>query len=822
MAITRASNKFSNTCLQRASALCGVSLATLLSSAALAQQAPTASEANVEEIVVTSRTFKEKLQDVPLAVSVITNEQMERQGINNLDGIAEKTVGFAFEDFAGLLAQPSIRGQINLRTTSPVQNVATYVDGIYIQRGYLIDQSLLDLERVEIIKGPQSALYGRNSFAGVINVNTRRADIDNFTGKAKIGVGTDKLFEISGSLSAPIIPGKLAIGVHVAHTSFDGTWENNHPLKDEAAANTRGNVGGYRKEAYQFNIIAKPVEGLTIDAMFVRTDRKLELPATYVLATAGLTEPINRLNCSPVAGQNRLYCGEVTTDIVIPAGDTRLPGILVDPRAFGLRGPTKLASAKVQYDFTDTLAAAYQFGWVRGNVQTRGQSSSNPLRPILFGPANLGTLFDSSGTGSGFEGFSHDFKLTFTSERIKAFVGLNYSDTQDIDSNASQTAPSNALDMPNEAIQLFPIGPGLPFPANPLNPFQRFSYVQRNEEVIGIYGFVEATILEALTASFEGRYTIENRDALDLLTRQPGNTTVQALVPPGFSETEKFFTPRFSLKYAFTQNNNVFASVARGVKAGGFNSFTPNVAQRSYKAETNWTYEIGSKNYFPDFGLTLNGAVFHTDWRNLQNNVVRLNADGTLPSVVFSVPTVTGNIGSVSVWGAEVEGKIKIANGLAADFGAAYSRSRYKDGQVSQRFTASLNCDGIVCPTGPLQLGGNQVERTPAFDAYFGLGYSGNFGERGSYYLRGDMTYQTKQYLNEANIGFLPSRFLVNAQAGVGFGPVDVGLWVRNLTNKKYVSNALFLVGVNGQRTASVVPFFGDLRTAGLTLSYKF
>jgi outer membrane receptor protein involved in Fe transport len=130
--------------------------------------------ADGNDIVVTARLSSERLQDVPIVVTTLSRQDLERQGIDDLSDVAERTVGFALETFTGILVQPVIRGQTNLRTTSPVQNVSTNINGVYLQRGYFVDQALLDLERVEIIKGPQSALYGRNAFAGVISLITRQ------------------------------------------------------------------------------------------------------------------------------------------------------------------------------------------------------------------------------------------------------------------------------------------------------------------------------------------------------------------------------------------------------------------------------------------------------------------------------------------------------------------------------------------------------------------------------------------------------------------------------------------------------------------------
>ena len=126
---------------------------TVPTQTAQAQTAPAAIAAaeadDANAITVTARRVDERLQDVPLAVSVLTAQDFKRQGIDDLSDVADRTVGFSFEAITPLVIQPAIRGQTNLRTTSPVQNVPVYIDGIYLQRGYLIDQSLIEIDRLE-------------------------------------------------------------------------------------------------------------------------------------------------------------------------------------------------------------------------------------------------------------------------------------------------------------------------------------------------------------------------------------------------------------------------------------------------------------------------------------------------------------------------------------------------------------------------------------------------------------------------------------------------------------------------------------------------
>jgi iron complex outermembrane recepter protein len=256
-----------------------------------------------------------------------------------------------------------------------------------------------------------------------------------------------------------------------------------------------------------------------------------------------------------------------------------------------------------------------------------------------------------------------------------------------------------------------------------------------------------------------------------------------------------------------------------------------NVLQANYDAETNWTYEVGSKNSFMDGLLTLNLSAYYTDWQNLQTNAVRLQPDGTAPTAfTFIVPSLIGNVGDVEVYGFEVEGNFKLTPNLRLDFGASYNHASYKDGVFSQRFGASGNCDGVVCTTVAtpgftfpvLPIGGNQLERTPKFDALLGLNYDTELSNGWKLFARTDMTYQTKQFADEANLAFIPDRLIVNASLGLDIGGFNVQAWVKNLFDKKYVTSALFLIGTGGAGSASYVPILGEQRTLGVTGSYKF
>lgn len=872
--------------------------ALLTGSIAVAQTTPAAAteaETGSNDIIVTTRRVEERLQDVPIAVTALSAEKLARENIDDLSDVAEKTVGFAFENFTGPLAQPVIRGQTNLRTTSPVQNVATNLNGIYIQRGYFVDQGLLDLERVEIIKGPQSALYGRNAFAGVISLQTRTPDLENISGRLSATIGTDARYEFKAGINVPIVPGVFALYAASGYSKFDGTWANNHPLANTAGGFTTGKLGGYEKRAMQLGAKLK-VGIVTAEAMYIRTVRAIEQNPAYTISTIGLTNSFNTLNASASGSgtvlttgpstaaailQNRLFVGQIPTLPVLAAGETRLPGLVVDPRAYGLRGPSTIYMGKITVDSGGPISFQYQYGHTEAEIIARGSSQRDPSLPAVVFGTNFGNIFDASGTDSRFTSDAHDAKAMFEiGSTLNGFVGVNFTTTRDIESNASEFAPVNSLVEPNP-LSIFPVAPGNPIPT--AVTFRRTTYLQRKEDVFSVYGFLQWKPTDQFAITLEGRFTEENQRASDLIASDIGGlgTAFIAATPPTTQRNTKFFTPRASLTYKFDDDHNVYLSVGRGYKSGGINGVaarynrnstvagvvvtdaiapgqaipapragatavafvqtSPGTAglsglQEQYAAETNWTYEIGSKNRFFDGALTLNLAAYYTNWQNLQSNAVRLQPDGTAPaSFAAIVPSLIGNLGDVRIYGFEVEGNWRVTPELRIDFGAAYNNARYKSGTVSQRFGASGNCavsagQTAVCSTTTvaglsipvLPIGGNQLERTPAFDALLGVNYDTKFSNGWGFYARADVTYQTKQFADEANLAFIPSRTLVNASIGLSIDKINFQLWTKNLFDRQYVTSALFLIGTGGAGSASYVPILGDRRTIGLTVSTSF
>ncbi len=218
-------------------------------------------QATLEEIVVTARKREESVQDIPVVVTAFTADELARRGVSELEDIAAATPGLSFEDFSSSFsAAPVMRGLTQVNVSSEVQNVATFVDGIYIQRNYAVDISLADFQRIEVVKGPQSALYGQNAFAGAINYVLNKPG-EQFDGYGEVTAGTDGRLDYKAAFGGPLIEGKLGLRGYYGHSEFDGTWKNEFP--GLSAKDAR--LGWTDNETYSLVAVATPTDWLRLE-----------------------------------------------------------------------------------------------------------------------------------------------------------------------------------------------------------------------------------------------------------------------------------------------------------------------------------------------------------------------------------------------------------------------------------------------------------------------------------------------------------------------------------------------------------------------------
>ena len=781
--------------VRRAALATAVGLIATVSGEALAQ-------ATLEEIVVTARKREESVQDIPVVVTAFTADELARRGVSELEDVAAATPGLAFEDFSnGFSAAPVIRGLTQVNVSSEVQNVATFVDGIYLQRNFSVDIGQADLERIEVVKGPQSALYGQNAFAGAINYVLARPG-EQFAGYVDVGAGTDGRLDYRAAFGGPLIEGKLGLRGFYGHNEFDGTWRNEYPGLDDQAAR----LGWYDNDNYSLIAVATPTDWLTAEVSYMRVERNLGNRPGWSVNTGDVQ---NTGNCGPRVGTTTrllFICGEVSNDPndYRTAASTRPAGAInVQLPAPGFKNETDFWHAKLEFDFADSFALTYNYG----NVDAKGQEISSPsVNPVSPSPTtNLAALamgvvqvgpfnpLQKQGSSNVFE--SHELRLAYEPEAspLKASIGAYRSEFDDV-YRFFQTS----------------LAPGV-FGSDPTSGFldvTGFPFGLRDllntGKVTAYFGTASYTFFDKLTLGAEVRHSKEEKGLRD----------VRANI--NLSDSFSNWIPRFSVDYKLTDQVLLYASAAKGLKTGGFNGVTAGqvtipVDERAFGPESNWTYEVGAKSTLLDGRMVLNVALFDVEWKDMQIQALPSNTPAAL---VNNTPVIFRNLGNAQSRGIEVQSLFAFTDKLTATLSGSYTQPEFKDGTLSFRFNG--RCDDIVCPRSTA-VGGNTLPRTPQTQVSAGLEWNSKFGDDFEYFLRGDVTYQSKMQLEEMNIAQLPPRTLVNLRAGVGRDNWTLDVWGRNVFDETYIANSFFIIqGVSYGAT------YGEQATWGASFRYKF
>lgn len=759
-----------------------VSLYTLVSILAVTAQAPVAY--GLDELVVTARKREENLQDVPLAISAFGAETIKQRSISQLEDIAALTPGLTFEDFSnGGFGVPVIRGATQQDITILEQNVSTFFDGIYIPRSYAVDLGVVNMDRIEVVKGPQSALYGQNAFMGAINYVTQQPG-EEFGADVSLTYGSDDRLDIGGSINIPIVKDKLFLRVAGTESEFDGSWDNNHPNANAGISpGTDGNLGGYEKQYYTASLLFRPIETWDISLAYHNFETEAEDGPHFTRDRASDT-----LNCSPTNNGlsfntpvNQLICGDLTS----PSGTD----IAIDPRSYGLQQETEVIRLGTTWDITDSVSFEYMYGNITSEVATNGSPAVDQINGDPFGTSNV-VGFNGTPYGD-FDYHSHDIRVAFDNGgRVNALLGAFFSEGEDRDLFV------NVLRDPLDTT---------PIPTTLYASLAPFNVTET--DVRAIYGSVTFDFTEALRLTAEGRYTEEEK------------TLTEA---SGTSESDSsYFTPRVTLEWDVTESTLLYGSVAKGVKAAGINAddttgfFNP--SEKFFEEDENWTYEIGAKSSLWDDRLQLNAAAFYIDWTNLQSRSAR-----TLdPNGVFFVPPVaiTLNEGDASIYGVEIDGNLQLTDNLSTNFGFSHSVPEYDDNLIAGSFARTVSCDGVVCPV-DAQVGGNTLARTSKTQANIGAVWEAELPNTDlGYYLQGDVAYQSEQYLTELNVGTIPDRTLVNLSAGITHENWSVRLWGKNVFDEEYVANSFVIAS---PFFSQYLGTFGPKRTFGVTLDANF
>ncbi len=796
----------------------------------------------LEEVYVSAERGQEAaLQDTPIAVTALTSDQIQEMGVYDITDLG------SFAPNTNIQKQPSsnsnmsifIRGVGSGETSLLVDpKTSFYLDGVYMSKtiGGVFD--IVDLERIEVLRGPQGTLFGRNSSGGAINVTTAKPSGELY---ARVGatVGNDGLERYQASVDLPQMFDMLSVRLNGALQEYDG-WADNDFRGGPVEVNGRNykreqDLGSEDNEAYRIALRLQPTDNLTLDYAYDRTDN------------TGVPTPFQ-----VVKVKDSIYNG--FTDSPFPF--TFLGGELYQQMAATVGNPDdrredyELDSVteewlevdghtfQINLDL-DTLSLKYTFGdrETKSGYGSTDLDGGNYSAPDLFYGDFTGTVVPGTPIAKpGFiaaidEGFiemtSHEFQAIGSAfnERLQYTAGLYYYEEEVYQSNPqSFSLPIIFLAGADPLLaglyqsfgycdeQLNCTGSQrlpLPFPdpgADPNgNGYVDFQYGQ-DAESWAAYTQVTFSVTDALDITGGIRYTEDEKDAF-LFNESLNHVTIDDKLTG--SQKWDNFSYLLRANYRLTDDVNLYGSVSTGYNAGGFNARAASVSgwESTVDEETVLTYEIGVKSEWLDNRLRANAAIFYNDYDDIQLAVFEAGSGGASSRLV--------NAGRATYQGVELEVLALLTDGLTMSFTYGYLDAEFDEYLARNPDTNQIeDISGI-----------STVTRAPENTASLFLDYVcdptdfGTFSASVGAVYTDDMVWHPFQNQFDAT----DDRTLVQARVSLSdinlgdSGALRVSAWGKNLTDEEYRE-----WGIDFGSLGFAGNVYGQPRTYGLDVVYEF
>jgi iron complex outermembrane receptor protein len=816
----------------------------------------------LEEVVVTARKVEESLQDAPISVTAFTNEAITERGITDLNSLAEFSPGLSFSQaFGRQNDRPVIRGQGNVLANVQFgveSGTAYFIDGVY----YNGDIQALDfdmLQRVEVIKGPQSALYGRNTYAGAINFVTRDPRGDEWGGTVKATAGKFGERRASLNVDGPIAEGILRARFGARINNYDGEYTNQATGKL---------VGNEQDKTFNATFVLTPTEDLTMRA-FVQYRQQSDGPLALFLQGAdlnnckpgfrsagyrGISPTTGAPTFNPASGQftaitngNQYFCGEIkarpdliwlNTDAI---GTTaKFPNnTFRDGTAFdGVEAKETFSSFSVEWSMPDGSTVRSLTGY-RTNHDRFGTDSDHseafstlPLDPFYQSAVDpvQEPLFANTNRNDRRE-WSTELKMTSPEEaRFRYLVGAFYYKIKDQEKDLTYQSPEFGV----------------------INSNANITTIENRS----VFGSIAFDLTDTLTTSVEVRRSSEEKTrqeyfdcipsalatAFGLCRASPGTYgNKRPLLSAQFEST----TPRFTLDYKYSDDVLLYAIFAKGVRPGGINGTAgAGINRPTYKEETSNNLELGIKSTLMDGRVRFNAAAYYIDSKDVQVTQALPAASGG-----NAVTSIAVNQAKAETLGLEVEVTAALTQYLTGTVALSYTNPEFKEG--CDDFQYVLNSGGIAYVPAlhagsPLcDISGNRLPLTPETQGNVVLTYERPMSDSLSFVASGTFTHEGSKFVQVHNLAETGDTNMLGLRFGVKSDDWSITAYGRNLTDEDTIPLAtrwfdlryggaatpaanttgrLGRVGT-GADTGSPRGFFAALRkgrTFGVEVSYSF
>lgn len=765
----------------RRSVAAGVGLALSSMGAAALAQAPGAGETRViDEIVVTVRKIEERPQDVPLAFVVYDAETIERAGLRRTEDIARLTPGVTFDRGAFPNdTRPAMRG---MQTERGRPSVAVLIDGHDLSGSNLalpggsgtLNLSLHELERVEIVKGPQSTLYGRNAFAGAINYITRGPEFD-FGGTVGLDFGNDGRREYRASLTGPLVEDRLAFRINAAQVESDGHYTN--PVNG-------GPLGAEDSKGVALALLFTPTEMLSITGRYQYIDRdESDNPTAFLPSNIRLPLPGTEATRASFVGPISASVNEVEMGLDPFTGEP--------PAGMALR--QHIGSWEVDWE-SPLGNFLYMGSWLRNDTRIRqdGDFTDFPVTDPFAFAISAWQALDYETRQS-----NHELRWSMDAGGFSWLVGAQQlSETAEL-FNQSQfwlRNPDSFLGGPPFFLATAPQDP-LAFPVD----------IQRKTNYLGLFAAVRRPLGERLAVSFEARW---NRDDVDYFTSgwileditilgltpecdpsQPQRASLGPGVvnacPQTVRHTSRQTTPRATLEYRASDDLLFYVGYAQGFKPGGYETLEiADFEDRQFRPEKLRALEAGMKSSWLDNRLVVNADIFLNRYTDQQIGVQQVDL-----ATGFVVSRTT-NAGRVETLGFELLANWRATDNTQLGLRYAFTDAEFKEfiqgpaappaGTPIADAEAVFRACGVPVgqtssPIVRVEAGnecgdfsGNRVGKSPRQALNASILHRQPLAATGQHWFTQlSAAYRSKRYTDESNLAWLPGYTLVDLQAGI-------------------------------------------------------
>ncbi len=724
---------------------------------------------SLDTVIVTASKVEQDIQKTAISMQSISEESLNNAGIVNLAEVAKFTPGLQLDkDGGGITATVRIRGIGTPGSSALDPSVPIFIDGIAQGRTGAGFQDLLDVARVEVLRGPQGTLYGRNSTAGAINVWTRDVNLHNWEGSVQAQLGNYNNQELKGTVNIPFVDDLLAARISVFSVRQDGYLDN------EGRSGTAN--GRVDREGGRAKFLLTPVDDVSVQWVTDYSEGTVHPGYTLIVVPRNFTN----YAAGGIVSQN----GSTT----LPRDDKYSGDIHSNGEDLS-RERNVATSITVNWDINDDIALTSITAFNRYDIyNARDQDVSLLDWGQSTGPADT-------------DSWSQELRLSgYLSDNIE-FVGGLYYYGEKVDSNQTNTSLlTDTIAASNRA------GGGLAGRAATGGTSRSISQTDSEAKNTAIFGQLTYDLTDdvSLTAGLRRSWTDKDGNThLDVFTSAAAVTpAISRDIVDDVQVKETDTSGVFKVRYNLEENVMVYASYDRGFKPGGFNRLiTASTLSPSYTKEVSNNYEIGAKTQWFDNRLQVNLAAFYMKFRDYHFQTT----DAASNVIVENLPEVTTEGVELDVLGIATDN-------LTLGFSAAYIDPRVeKLDPASNTATQNLLREGQWL---------NDASRVTAnVNAEYAYRLNGNLGEA---FARVDYAYRSEYLLGDYRDGYGQSGFgLTNLRFGVR--KLDrhwqLSGWIKNAFDKEYYATGLsrFANQTDGLSVAQGAP-----RTFGATVQYDF